>query len=132
MDSGTENGSVRMRRLALAGVIGPVLSVAVFSVAGALRPGYSPMRQAISALDTWQWSTPHPPDGTFARAVDPARYPTAARRQCAVDGRESVPSGARCGDTASAIAAQTRSAVPSDRVAAATRPGATSERVTSR
>lgn len=52
MDSGTENGSVRMRRLALAGVIGPVLSVVVFTVAGALRPGYSPMRQAISALGT--------------------------------------------------------------------------------
>jgi hypothetical membrane protein len=45
-------GRVAMRRLALAGVVGPVLSVVVFSVAGALRPGYSPVHQAISALGT--------------------------------------------------------------------------------
>lgn len=75
MDSGTENGSVRMRRLGLAGVIGPVLSVVVFSVAGALARATHGLRQAISALGTWQWSAPHPPEGTFARAVDPARSP---------------------------------------------------------
>lgn len=48
----TEAGSSTMRRLALAGVIGPVLAVLVFTVGGALRPGYSPMRQAISDLGT--------------------------------------------------------------------------------
>lgn len=40
------------RRLVLAGVIGPVASVVAFTVVGALRPGYSPLRQAISALGT--------------------------------------------------------------------------------
>lgn len=52
VDSGAGNGSVVMRRLALAGVIGPVLSVAVFTIAGLLRPGYSPVRTAISDLGT--------------------------------------------------------------------------------
>ncbi|WP_185949195.1 DUF998 domain-containing protein [Microbispora sp. KK1-11] len=41
---------VALRRLALTGVVGPILSVLVFTVAGALRPGYSPVHQAISAL----------------------------------------------------------------------------------
>lgn len=49
-DAGGEGNIVR--RLALTGVVGPVLSVLVFAVAGALRPGYSPVRQAISALGT--------------------------------------------------------------------------------
>jgi hypothetical membrane protein len=35
---------------ALAGVVGPILYVGVFTLAGFLRPGYSPVRQAISAL----------------------------------------------------------------------------------
>jgi len=38
------------RYLALAGVVGPILFVVVFTVAGFLRPGYSPIRQSISAL----------------------------------------------------------------------------------
>lgn len=38
--------------LALGGVIGPVLSVLTFTVVGALRPDYSPVRTAISALGT--------------------------------------------------------------------------------
>jgi hypothetical membrane protein len=38
--------------LAVAGMIGPVIFVVSFLVAGALRPGYSPLRQAISALGT--------------------------------------------------------------------------------
>ena len=36
-DGVTGTGRVAMRRLALAGVVGPVLSILVFSVAGALR-----------------------------------------------------------------------------------------------
>jgi hypothetical membrane protein len=51
-DSVAVTGRVSMRRLALTGVVGPVLSVVVFSVAGAYRPGYSPVHQAISALGT--------------------------------------------------------------------------------
>lgn len=44
-------GSGRTARwLALGGVAGPVLLVLAFSVAGLLRPGYSPVRQAISDL----------------------------------------------------------------------------------
>src|ERR1051326_4746317 len=38
------------RWLALAGVVGPMLYVGVFTLAGFLRPGYSPVRQAVSAL----------------------------------------------------------------------------------
>jgi hypothetical membrane protein len=38
------------RWLALAGVVGPILYVAVFTLAGFLRPGYSPIHQAISNL----------------------------------------------------------------------------------
>jgi hypothetical membrane protein len=39
-----------IRWLALAGVVGPLLFVAVFTLAGILRPGYSPIHQAISDL----------------------------------------------------------------------------------
>lgn len=39
-----------LRWLALSGVVGPVASVAAFTVAGALRPGYSPIHTSISAL----------------------------------------------------------------------------------
>jgi hypothetical membrane protein len=38
------------RWLALAGVVGPILFVGVFTLAGFLRPGYSPIHQAISDL----------------------------------------------------------------------------------
>lgn len=38
------------RWLALSGVIGPILLVVAFTVAGILRTGYSPVRQAISDL----------------------------------------------------------------------------------
>jgi hypothetical membrane protein len=38
------------RWLALAGVLGPILFVALFTLAGFLRPGYSVLRQSISAL----------------------------------------------------------------------------------
>lgn len=61
-DSVTGTGRVAMRRLALTGVVGPVLSILVFSVAGALRPGYSPVHQAISALG-------HGTDGWLVDAV---------------------------------------------------------------
>ncbi|HEU4619711.1 MAG TPA: DUF998 domain-containing protein [Gammaproteobacteria bacterium] len=37
-------------RLALGGVIGPIVLVAAFTVAGALRPGYSPIRDVVSDL----------------------------------------------------------------------------------
>lgn len=61
-DEGTDGGGNIVRRLALTGVVGPILSVLVFTVAGALRPGYSPVRQAISALGTG-------PDGQALDAV---------------------------------------------------------------
>lgn len=38
------------RWLALAGVVGPILYGGIFTLAGLLRPGYSPVRQAVSAL----------------------------------------------------------------------------------
>ena len=38
------------RWLALAGVIGPILFELMFTIAGLLRPGYSPIRQAVSDL----------------------------------------------------------------------------------
>jgi hypothetical membrane protein len=38
------------RWLALAGVVGPPLFVAVFTLAGFLRPGYSPIHQTVSDL----------------------------------------------------------------------------------
>ncbi|MGW5361392.1 DUF998 domain-containing protein [Actinopolymorpha pittospori] len=44
--------SPAVRWLALAGVVGPVAAVVMFTVAGFLRPGYSPVHQAISALGT--------------------------------------------------------------------------------
>ncbi len=40
----------RTRWLALGGVVGPLLFVATFTLAGALRPGYSPIHQTISDL----------------------------------------------------------------------------------
>jgi hypothetical membrane protein len=40
------------RLLAWGGIIGPILFVAAFTIAGALRSGYSPISQAISALGT--------------------------------------------------------------------------------
>lgn len=50
------------QELAWGGIIGPVVFVAAFIVAGALRPGYSPIHQAISALGTgpdgWQEDIP--------------------------------------------------------------------------
>jgi hypothetical membrane protein len=39
-----------IRWLALAGVVGPILYVGVFTLAGFLRPGYSPVRQSVSTL----------------------------------------------------------------------------------
>lgn len=42
--------SIALQLLALAGVLGPILSITVFTLAGFLRPGYSPVSQAISAL----------------------------------------------------------------------------------
>jgi len=38
------------RWFALAGVIGPIFYVVMFTLAGFLRPGYSPLRQSISTL----------------------------------------------------------------------------------
>jgi hypothetical membrane protein len=38
------------RWLALGGVVGPIVHVVAFTIAGALRPGYSPIHQAISDL----------------------------------------------------------------------------------
>ena len=40
------------RWLAFAGVIGPIFFVVVFTIAGFLRPGYSPVRRSISTLGT--------------------------------------------------------------------------------
>lgn len=40
----------RLHHLALAGVVGPPLFVLVFTLAGWLRPGYSALRQEVSAL----------------------------------------------------------------------------------
>ncbi len=51
------------RWLALARVVGPILFVGVFTLAGFLRPGYSPIHQAISDL-----------------GVGPARVPDHAAR----------------------------------------------------
>src|SRR5689334_17548106 len=39
-----------VRVLALAGVVGPLLFVLGFTVIGWLRPGYSPIREVVSAL----------------------------------------------------------------------------------
>jgi hypothetical membrane protein len=40
----------KAQRLALGGVIGPILFVAAITVAGLIRPGYSPIHTAISGL----------------------------------------------------------------------------------
>ncbi len=52
----------RAQVLAWCGIIGPVLFVAAVTIAGAVRPGYSPIHQAISALGTgvngWQEDVP--------------------------------------------------------------------------
>jgi hypothetical protein len=43
-------GKGAIRWLALAGVVGPILFIALFTLAGLLRPGYSAIRDAISDL----------------------------------------------------------------------------------
>lgn len=48
--AGKSTRRVVARYLALAGVIGPILFALGFTLAGFLRPGYSPIRQSISAL----------------------------------------------------------------------------------
>ncbi|MET9023399.1 DUF998 domain-containing protein [Actinopolymorpha sp. NPDC004070] len=45
-------GNPRVRWLALSGVLGPVVTGVTFTLAGFLRPGYSPVHQPISALGT--------------------------------------------------------------------------------
>lgn len=55
MDRGDGNGSVRQlapidRLLALGGVLGPVVFVITVTLAGLLRPGYSPVDQTVSDL----------------------------------------------------------------------------------
>lgn len=42
--------SIAPQLLALIGVLSPILCITVFTLAGFLRPGYSPIRQAISDL----------------------------------------------------------------------------------
>lgn len=50
------------RLLALGGIVGPIVFIAAFTIAGAIRPGYSPIHRAISALGTgatgWQEDVP--------------------------------------------------------------------------
>ncbi len=48
--SSEQVGNPVVRWLVLAGVVGPPLFVAVFTLAGFLRPGYSPIHQAVSDL----------------------------------------------------------------------------------
>ncbi len=48
--SSKQVGNPVARWLALAGVVGPPLFVAVFTLAGFLRPGYSPIHQTVSDL----------------------------------------------------------------------------------
>jgi hypothetical membrane protein len=48
-DSTTRSGSTT-RLLALGGVIGPLIFVVACTIAGFLRPGYSPLHQAVSDL----------------------------------------------------------------------------------
>lgn len=43
-------GATRTRVLAWGGVLGPLIFLAAFTIAGMLRPGYSPIHQAISDL----------------------------------------------------------------------------------
>jgi hypothetical membrane protein len=45
-----ERGKLTTRWLALAGVVGPLFFVGVFTLAGFLRPGYSPIHQTVSDL----------------------------------------------------------------------------------
>jgi hypothetical membrane protein len=47
-------GSISLRLIALLGVVSPILCVLVFTLAGFLRPGYSPIHNAISALGVGQ------------------------------------------------------------------------------
>ncbi len=53
--------SISLRLVALLGVVSPILCVLVFTLAGILRPGYSPIHSAISALgagpDGWILNT---------------------------------------------------------------------------
>jgi hypothetical membrane protein len=55
------NGKLFLRPIALLGVVSPILCVLVFTLAGFLRPGYSPIHHAISALgvgpDGWILNT---------------------------------------------------------------------------
>jgi hypothetical membrane protein len=48
--SSLERGKLTARWWPLAGVVGPLLFVVVYTLAGFLRPGYSPVHQAISDL----------------------------------------------------------------------------------
>jgi hypothetical membrane protein len=48
--SSLERGKLTARWWPLAGVVGPLLFVVVYMLAGFLRPGYSPVHQAISDL----------------------------------------------------------------------------------
>ncbi len=54
-------GSMPLRLVAILGVVSPILCVLVFTLAGFLRPGYSPIHNAISALgagpDGWILNT---------------------------------------------------------------------------
>ncbi len=47
-------GRIPSRIIALIGVVSPILCVLVFTLAGFLRPGYSPIHNAISALGVGQ------------------------------------------------------------------------------
>jgi hypothetical membrane protein len=48
--SSLERGKLTARWWPLAGVVGPILFIVVYTLAGFLRPGYSPVHQAISDL----------------------------------------------------------------------------------
>jgi Protein of unknown function (DUF998) len=54
-------GSIPSRLVALIGVVSPILCVLVFTLAGFLRPGYSPIHHVISDLgvgtDGWILNT---------------------------------------------------------------------------
>jgi hypothetical membrane protein len=45
-----QRGKLTARWVALAGIVGPLFFVGVFTVVGILRPGYSPLHQTISDL----------------------------------------------------------------------------------
>lgn len=55
------NGSIASRLVALLGVVSPIMCVLVFTLAGMLRPGYSPVHDVISDLgvgpDGWILNT---------------------------------------------------------------------------